>query len=185
MTLFPSTLFRPPFAAALAASLLLVSCAGPKILPAQTPSLALPRQAHVVEFVNGKAAQDAVLVVQHEEGDASRWSMFDPFGLPMARQMLQHGQWRNDGFLPPNAKASTLFSALIFAWTPEAELSRAYTSGSWNKALMPDGTQQRQLLARGATHLTITWQAGAPADTFSIHTADGLLWRVSPLKGAP
>lgn len=171
-------------ASAVAAGLLLASCAGPRALPLNMPDLSLPRTAHIVEYAQGKPVQDSVLVTQQEQAGAQRWSLFDPLGLPLARQILQDGRWRNDGFLPPNAAAQILFSALIFAWTPESELASAYPAGSWNQAAVAGGGHQRQLRQNGNVRWTITWQANSPADTFSIHTADGAQWLVSPLKEA-
>ena len=96
--------------------LLLSACASQPPLPATTPSLPLPLQLHVQRLADGQS-QDWLLVVQRE-GAALRWSLFDPMGVPQARQMYEHGQWRNDGFLRPNAQARSLFAALMFAWTP-------------------------------------------------------------------
>lgn len=155
------------------------------MLPAQMPDLALPRSVHVIEYRPGTPAQDSMLVAQQEAAGALRWSLFDPLGLPLARQMLQNGLWRNDGFLAPNTAARALFSALVFAWTPEAALASAYPAGSWSQTMTADGQRTRLLRQNGRAHWTIIWQAGALAETFRIHAAEGLLWQISPLKGAP
>jgi len=47
-------------------------------------------------------------------------------GIPQARQKLIDGQWQADGLLPPDPEARALFAALLFALTPENELSVNY-----------------------------------------------------------
>lgn len=185
MQLSWSSILRLPLALLIAASVLLAGCASRPILPAHMPDLALPRSVHVVLHGSDTPAQDSMLVAQQEAAGIWRWSLFDPLGLPLARQILQDGQWRNDGFLAPNAAARTLFSALIFAWTPDAALTSVYPAGSWSQTVMPDGSRQRQLRHNGKIRWTITWQDAASADIFTIHAADGLLWQISPLKGMP
>ncbi|MGE8672835.1 MAG: hypothetical protein ACN6PB_07340, partial [Achromobacter kerstersii] len=162
---------------------------------------------------------DAMLVVQRE-GAALRWSLFDPMGVPQARQMLEHGQWRNDGFLRPNAQARDLFAALMFAWTPQENLDAAYGAGNWRAQTDSGGAAERSLLERGAVRWKVRWpQANnadaahakatnaqatnakatnaqatnsqttttnvSNADVFSITTASGVTWRISPLKEQP
>lgn len=185
--MLPSEPFRLllRFSCTLAAAMLLASCAGPRALPLHMPELKLPRRVHLIEHVQDHTAQDRILVAQRESETTLRWLMFDPLGLPVARQLLEDGKWRNDGFLPPNASARLLFSALIFAWTAESDLDRSYPAGSWSQVIEPGGTQIRLLRQNGRVRWTIIWQAGAPADTFSIHFADGARWQIAPLKGTP
>lgn len=173
------------FAGALAAGIVLAGCAGPSTLPSRIPDLSLPRSVHIVEHAQGKPAQDSILIAQRESGTALRWVMLDPLGLPLARQVLEDGQWRNDGFLPPNAAARNLFSALLFAWAPEQELANIYPKDSWSQSLDAHGARKRSLQQHGQTRWVIIWRTGAPADTFSIHAADGKHWQVSPLKAPP
>ncbi|MFF7399005.1 hypothetical protein ACFZAI_21315 [Achromobacter sp. NPDC008082] len=173
---------------------LLAGCAGAPPMPARDADFSVPRQLHVVQQAPGQPALDAMLVVQRE-GAALRWSLFDPMGVPQARQMLEHGQWRNDGFLRPNAQARDLFAALMFAWTPQDNLDAAYGAGHWRAQTGSDGAAERSLLERGAVRWNVRWpQAshanGANADAanaqvFSITTANGVTWRVSPLKEQP
>lgn len=176
---------RLPITLLIAASAFLAGCASKPILPTRIPDLGLPRSIHVIQHGTETPGQDSMLVAQQEGHGTLRWSLFDPLGLPLARQLLQDGQWRNDGFLAPNPAARSLFSALIFAWTPETALAGAYPAGSWRLALMPDGSRQRQLRHNGHIRWTITWQAHAPADSFTIYGANGLQWQISPLKGTP
>ncbi|WP_447981368.1 DUF3261 domain-containing protein [Achromobacter kerstersii] len=198
---------------------LLAGCAGAPPMPARDADFSVPRQLHVVQEAPGQPALDAMLVVQRE-GAALRWSLFDPMGVPQARQMLEHGQWRNDGFLRPNAQARDLFAALMFAWTPQENLDAAYGAGNWRAQTGSGGGAERSLLERGAVRWKVRWaQANnadvanaqatnaqatnakatnaqatnsqttttnvSNADVFSITTASGVTWRISPLKEQP
>ncbi len=163
---------------------LLAGCAGAPPLPARDADFSLPRQLHVVQTAAGQPALDTLLVVQRE-GAALRWSLFDPMGVPQARQMLEHGEWRNDGFLRPNAQARNLFAALIFAWTPEAELDAAYGAVNWRASRLDDGAAERELLERGHPRWQVRWPQAAQTGVFTITTADGVAWRISPLKEQP
>ncbi|MGY6269629.1 DUF3261 domain-containing protein [Achromobacter denitrificans] len=164
--------------------LLLAGCAGAPPTPAAPAAFPLPRSLHVVRTEPGQPAQDAMLVVQRE-GGALRWSLFDPLGVPLARQILENGVWRNDGFARPNAQARSLFAALVFAWTPVDRLDAAYGAGAWRQDAAPDGGAARMLRGRGAPRWTVRWAPGAPGDTFSISDAGDLTWRVAPLKDQP
>ncbi|QIH05794.1 MULTISPECIES: DUF3261 domain-containing protein [unclassified Pseudomonas] len=104
--------------------LLLGACASRAPLPEHTPSLPLPLQLHVQRQLQDQS-QDWLLVVQ-AEGQALRWSLMDPLGIPLARQRLVAGQWQADGLLPPNPQARELFAALLFALTPGEQLSDSY-----------------------------------------------------------
>lgn len=121
-------------------NLLLGACAGHTPVPASSPTLraALPISLQIERTQNAER-RDWLLVVQ-AEGEALRWSLFDPLGVPLARQLLEHGEWRNDGLLPPNAEARELFAALLFALTTDNALS-AYPEGSWQR----DADGQRRL----------------------------------------
>lgn len=118
--------------ALLAMTLLLSACAGHTPVPASSPALttALPISLQI-ERTQDAEQRDWLLVIQ-AEGESLRWSLFDPLGVPLARQMLEHGQWRNDGLLPPNAEARELFAALLFALTTDNALT-AYPEGSWQR----------------------------------------------------
>ncbi|WP_447919062.1 DUF3261 domain-containing protein [Achromobacter aegrifaciens] len=163
---------------------LLAGCAGTPPVPARDAVFSLPRQLHVVQAAAGQPPLDMMLVVQRE-GAALRWSLFDPMGVPQARQMLEHGQWRNDGFLRPNAQARNLFAALIFAWTPETELDAAYGAGNWRTGREADGAALRELLDGGRPRWSVRWPQAAQTDTYTIVNADGVAWRISPLKEQP
>ena len=96
-------------------TLLLGACAGQTPVPASSPELTtgLPISLQIERTQNSEQ-RDWLLVIQ-AEGQTLRWSLFDPLGVPLARQLLEHGEWHNDGLLPPNAEARELFAALLFA----------------------------------------------------------------------
>lgn len=184
MPVLPS--LPPALRAACAALALavLAGCAGAPPVPARPAGFALPRQLHVIQSSPGLPTQDTLLVVQREPS-AMRWSLFDPMGVPQARQMLEDGRWRNDGFLRPNGQARDLFAALLFAWTPQAELDAAYGAGAWRATRAADGSAQRELLQRGLPRWTVRWPADATDGALEIRDAAGTVWRVAPLKEQP
>lgn len=150
--------------------LLLGACASHAPLPHHTPTLALPLQLHIERQLAGQR-QDWLLVIQREDAGI-RWSMMDPLGIPLARQRLVDGQWQADGLLPPNAEARELFAALLFALTPETELSGNYPTARQQ-------TAQRTLDSR--------WQVRykQPQD-FQLSLPQGLHYRITPLtESAP
>ena len=127
------------------ASLLLSACAAHTPVPQTPPALVAPLPLSLqIQREQAQLRQDWLLVIQ-AEGSALRWSLMDPLGIPQARQLLDAGQWRNDGLLPPNAEARELFAALLFALTREDAL-QAYPASSWQQAgddrrrLAPDWT---------------------------------------------
>lgn len=149
--------------------LLLGACASRTPLPESAPSLSLPLSLHI-QRVQAGASADWLLVVQGE-GSALRWSLFDPLGVPLARQLLESGQWHNDGLLPPNAEARELFAALLFALTPGAELARRYPPGDW------------QLAADGQRRLKPDWRIDYRTPLhFTLNTSPDLHYRVAPLQ---
>lgn len=165
-------------------ALLLVGCASAPPIPKEPISFALPRWVHVTQGAPGEAKLDFLLVAQRE-GQTTRWSLFDPLGVPQARQILDQGKWSNDGFLPPNRRARALFSALIFAWTPPESLARAYAPGEWQASMSADGNDTRRLLKNGTPVFAVQWQSPSTPDTFSITQPDGMHWSVAPLKDRP
>lgn len=150
-------------------TLLLGACAGHTPVPASSPELtaALPISLQITRTQNAEQ-RDWLLVVQ-AEGSALRWSLFDPLGVPLARQLLEHGVWRNDGLLPPNTEARELFAALLFALTRDDALA-SYPASSW----------QRE--TDGQRRLTPDWQIRyrSPID-FTLATHD-LNYRVRALN---
>ncbi|UVE18275.1 hypothetical protein NVV93_02420 [Pseudomonas sp. LS44] len=155
-------------AALLGLCLLLAACATPTSLPSALPNLGLPLTLHI-QHSDGALAEDWLLVIQTEDRGL-RWSLFDPLGVPLARQQLLDAEWHNDGLLPPNPQARELFAALLFALTPSAQLARVYPSASW------------QLDADGQRRLNPQWRIDyrAPLD-FTLNHAAGPRYRVSAL----
>ncbi|MDU8924506.1 hypothetical protein RYD26_06215 [Pasteurellaceae bacterium LIM206] len=92
----------------------------------------LPNQLLPLRQVQQFKLQDSqgepsILIVQPVSQSEQRWIWSNVFGVPLARQTLnlQRG-WRNDGFLPPNSTASTLFSAVLYWQTPVQMRSSIY-----------------------------------------------------------
>lgn len=153
----------------LACILLLTACAARTPLPATTPQLAQPLPISLQ--VSTADGQDWLLVVQ-AEGAALRWSLFDPLGVPLARQSLADGAWHNDGLLPPNPAARELFAVLLFALTPDAQLAGSYADKGWLQ-----GAEGRQL----APDWRIRYGAGQAIE-LSNSTQQ---YRVRPLETQP
>jgi hypothetical protein len=117
--------------------LLLSACGLRTPLPQNLPQLstALPLTVHIQRSQAGER-QDWLLVLQ-AEGPSLRWSLLDPLGVPLARQLLTAGAWHNDGLLPPKPEARELFAALLFALSSEAGIRQSYPTGVWQ--LRADG----------------------------------------------
>lgn len=56
--------------------------------------------------------RNSMLIVEPYADGQWRFVQVDSLGAPVSRQILHQGKWRNDGFLPPNAKAQKLFTAV-------------------------------------------------------------------------
>ncbi len=150
--------------------LLLGACAARTPVPEASPPLVAPLPLSLqIQREQAGERQDWLLVVQAEGADL-RWSLFDPLGVPLARQRLSRGVWQNDGLLPPNPQARELFAALLFALTPAGALPGAYPPGRW--ALAADGQRR----------LNPAWRIRyrAPLD-FTLNGAHDLLYRVNAL----
>jgi hypothetical protein len=154
----------------LAIGLLLTACAARTPLPPSPPILttALPATLQIQREQAGE--QQFWWLVLQAEGAALRWSLFDPLGVPLARQLLQDGSWRADGLLPPNSEARELFAALLFALAPTDSLAAGYAPATW------------QLLADGQRRLTPDWRIRyrTPLD-FTLNRAQGPSYRVNVL----
>ncbi|MDO9320266.1 MAG: hypothetical protein Q7U01_01380, partial [Pseudomonas sp.] len=100
--------------------LLLGACGVRTPVPQTVPQLSaqLPLTLLIQRQQAGER-QDWLLVLQ-AEGPSLRWSLLDPLGVPLARQLLTTGEWHNDGLLPPNPEARELFAALLFALSSDA-----------------------------------------------------------------
>lgn len=154
----------------LLACLLLAACAGTTPVPARVPPLVLPLSLHVAREAQGEQ-RDWLLVVQ-DEGGVLRWSLFDPLGVPLARQRLEAGAWHNDGLLPPNPEARELFAALLYALVPSEALPRVYA-----------GIPQ-QVGADGSRELDGRWRVAYRTPLqFDLHRREGPHYRISPLTG--
>ncbi|PMX28007.1 MULTISPECIES: DUF3261 domain-containing protein [unclassified Pseudomonas] len=149
--------------------LLLSACASQPPLPEKTPTLALPLQLHVQRMERGQS-QDWLLVIQRE-GNAIRWSMMDPLGIPLARQKLIDGQWQADGLLPPNPQARELFAALLFALASADDVRSLYPNA-----------QAMDLTRTLPGHWQIVYQS---SEVFSVNiSGQPLSYRITPLRAA-
>ncbi|VXC12982.1 conserved exported hypothetical protein [Pseudomonas sp. 8Z] len=152
------------------ASLLLAACAARTPLPEATPTLVatLPLSLQI-QRQQGESQEDWLLVIQRE-GQALRWSLLDPLGIPLARQRLQAGTWHNDGLLPPNPEARELFAALLFALSDDTALPRSYPADTWQRR--SDGNREL------APHWRVNYRT---ALSFSLDKP-GLSYRISVLN---
>lgn len=154
----------------LALFLLLAGCAQHAPLPSALPPLATPLQLHIQREQAG-ASQDWLLVIQ-QEGAALRWSLIDPLGIPLSRQLLREGEWRNDGLLPPNPEARELFAVLLFALTANDELAARYRATDYQ-------------VRNGQRSLRQRWKISyRSAQDFDLESP-GLRYHVTPLETAP
>lgn len=153
-------------------ALLLAACARQLPLPAQPPQLELPMQLHV-QRRSAEQTQDWLLVIQREE-DALRWSLLDPLGIPLARQLLSDGRWKADGLLPPNAEARELFAALLFALSPAEGLGELYADSHWTA----DGDRS---LKNGASDWRVRYGKN---DRFDLDVGATLTYGVAPIATA-
>jgi len=160
---------------------LLAACSTAPTLPTALPALDLPAQL-LIRKQTAQDARDMILIVQQDPAGL-RWSLLDPIGMPLARQLLQDGKWANDGLVPPNADAHALFAALLFAWTPGQDLASAYPAGTWkqesptHRSLWRDGQKQWDVVYATA-------DTGPQLQRFTLTAADGATWQVGPLPGA-
>lgn len=157
----------------LALLLMLGACAQQPPLPTQTPRLALPMQLHI-QRRGADQVRDWLLVIQRE-GAALRWSLLDPLGVPLARQLLRDGHWQADGLLPPNPEARELFAALLFALSAADQLDELYADARWSQ--QPGG---RSLIA-GAHAWHVRYEGDG---RFELDVGPTLTYGVAPLATA-
>lgn len=156
------------------AMLVLTACAQHPPLPEQTPALDLPLQLHV-QRQDTDGVSDWILIVQ-QEGPALRWSLLDPLGVPLARQLLVDGRWQADGLLPPNPQARALFAALLFALTPSADLHQLYPGRD-----VAEGPGWRSLMLNAAS----TWHVRyGKNQRFDLDVGPSLTYGVAPIESA-
>jgi len=163
------TLLRPLL---LLAGLLLAACASQPPLPSTPPPLERTRVYQVERQT--PAGSDALLLAIQPEGQHLRFSLFDPLGVPQARQQFIDGAWQADGLLPPNPQARAFFAVLLFALTPAEQLPRAYARGDWQQAA--DGSRTLE-----------DWQVRYPAaDRLELQAPDQPRYRLTLLpESAP
>jgi len=156
-------------------------------------SLPLPRKVLVTEI---KPVGDPIpfiikplwLVIVQQEGEGLRWLRLNLLGAPDARQLLENGRWRNDGFIHPNLEAREMFAALLFAWMQNADLDEAYGAGRWLYRDVGDDNSsyaEMDLLTTAADEKprwTVIWPDIKQEDAFTIvRHKDGIRWEVRPV----
>jgi len=96
-----------------------------------------PLPVQLLLEVEQQKSDDYLLVIQ-EQHESLRFSLFNPMGMPVARQVLRHSRWHADGLLPPNQQAKQWFAAVLFALMEPEQAARLY----------PDAqiTEQQRLL---------------------------------------
>ena len=108
---------------------LLAGCAslqGVPPAPATLPPLDGARQFRAVTCGENADGRQSLVVVQPLGPTAWRWLQLDAFGAPRARQIIENGRWRNDGFLPPNPSASLLFAGLMTRLVPSGTMGSVF-----------------------------------------------------------
>ncbi len=153
--------------------LVLGACTRQLPLPVQTPELELPMQLHI-QRRSAEATQDWLLVIQQEK-NVLRWSLLNPLGIPLARQLLSDGRWAADGLLPPNAEARELFAGLLFALTPGERLGELYVGSHWT-----DDGASRSLKA-GASDWRVRYRKNG---RFDLDVGPTLTYGVAPIATA-
>lgn len=124
------------------------ACAQRQPLPAAIPHMPTASQ-WLVQTTDADQQHSWLLVVQPEQARL-RFSLFNPLGVPLARQLLSPQGWQADGLLPPFAPARELFAATVFALTPAEQLNSLYPlafagpprtlAGHWQvEAIAPEG----------------------------------------------
>ncbi|QGM79978.1 hypothetical protein [Otariodibacter oris] len=85
----------------------------------------LPEQAQESKMFkveqNSPKVETSLLVIQFSD-QQWRWVQTDPLGIPLSRVLLTKDGWQNDGFVPPNAEAKWLFSAIATYLNPNHPL---------------------------------------------------------------
>lgn len=106
--------------------MLLAACAGGHLpIVHSLPALQQSFVFQVSRQGEGGDRTQSLLVVDARDAHAWRWIQTDALGAPVARQIWQDGQWRNDGFLPPNPQARQLFIATLPLMLTPAQLQQA------------------------------------------------------------
>lgn len=70
--------------------------------------------------ITDRNGADSLVLGEYQGGGRWRWLQSSVLGAPLARQIYQNGAWHNDGFLPPNAPARQLFTALMLSDNPQS-----------------------------------------------------------------
>lgn len=109
--------------------LLLSACSNHLPPLQQAPAQVLP-QASATFALTWHTTQQPVdqqyLLVIQQLTNSSRWSLFDPIGIPVARQQLVGKKWQAEGLLPPNRQALVWLNAILFAVLDDAQATAVF-----------------------------------------------------------
>lgn len=155
---------------------LLAGCAslqGVPLAPSTLPPLDGARQFRAVTCGEHADGRQSLVVVQPLGPTAWRWLQLDAFGAPRARQIIENGLWRNDGFLPPNPSASLLFAGLMTRLVPSGTMGSVFPllqvqRQGETERFMQGNTLRWQIRTLGAAEPG--WELMLPgAETWCIH----------------
>ena len=106
------------------------------------------------------------------QGTYWRWVQTDAFGVPLARQRIDSRGWRNDGFVPPNRRASQLFAAMLALLGGETTLYPQLTAATQGQDTVYRQHNGREL-----------WRIRALNEgEWQIHTATGDHWQIKIIE---
>ena len=70
--------------------------------------------------------RESLIVAAADKNGEWRWRWYNALGMPLARQRLGNGRWKDDGFLPLYPQARQLFAALLYLESPPRTRARIY-----------------------------------------------------------
>ena len=142
-------------------------------VPQHLPALAQAHWFQLTDMQNGRQSLLAVQALADAQGTYWRWVQTDAFGVPLARQRIDSRGWRNDGFVPPNRRASQLFAAmLVLLGGGEAAVYPQLTATTQGQETVYRQYNGREL-----------WRIRAlNANEWQIHTAAGDHWQIKIIE---
>jgi hypothetical protein len=148
---------------------MLSACADKTPVPAQIPHLKLPVQLQVQRDVPGERQAWLLSVKKRHHGLI--WSLTDSSGRSLAEQEQTNDGWKTSPKVDADFEAQELFSAVLFALTPEKELRFEYPGAQE----MPNG----RILGE---HWTVSFFSDG---VFRISLPGGINYLAMPAKGKP
>ncbi len=156
--------------------------------PQQLPELEGVRSYQVTSCGQHGDGRQSLLVIQPQGTTSWRMLLLDPFGAPQARQIIEHGRWRNDGFLPPNPAARQLFASVLGQLAPRAGLSRVYPGMTVRREDGGEVFSQRQEMRWRIMPLSPSRESTGTGDgvlaSWAVQLPDGAQWCIRRLEMA-